>query len=308
MSADQGANHGATLRAVPIETWVESAGVRLNVRDWPATGTATARGAGRAALLVHGLASSSHIWDLVAPRLERAGIHVVAYDQRGHGESGKPPSGYGFDETAADTAAVIRDLRLRRPVVVGHSWGANVTLELAVRRPRLVGSVVLLDGGFTRMRDRFDWPTARRELEPPNIDGMTVEDFLAWPRIHLGEALKITPQIEQVFLSLVRVDARGHIHRRLPVRKHMRIVRAIWEQDAPALLRRVTVPTLVLAVRSVPDAPEPAGFAEERRRAARAVREIGPPVRFEWIEGIHDVPLQRPAAVARRIIARARRS
>jgi len=209
---------------------------------------------------------------------------------------------------ATDAAAVIRDLRLRRPVVVGHSWGANVTLELAVRRPRLVGSVVLLDGGFTRMRDRFDWPTARRQLEPPNIDGMTVEDFLAWPRIHLGEALKITPQIEQVFLSLVRVDARGHIHRRLPVRKHMRIVRAIWEQDAPTLLRRVTVPTLVLAVRSVPDAPEPAGFAEERRRAARAVREIGPPVRFEWIEGIHDVPLQRPAAVARRIIAGARRS
>ena len=84
-----------------------------------------------------------------------------------------------------------------------------------------------------------------------------------------------------------------------------------WQRgygDAPGLLRRVSVPTLVLAVRSVPGAPDPAGFVEERRRVARAVREIGPPVRFEWIEGIHDVPLQRPAAVARKIIDNARRS
>jgi pimeloyl-ACP methyl ester carboxylesterase len=294
---------------VSIEAWVDSDGVRLHVRDWAATGgPTTGRRADRAALLVHGLASSSHIWDLVAPKLAHAGVRAVAYDQRGHGESAKPPSGYGFDETAADAAAVIRALRLRRPVVVGHSWGANVALELAVRRPRLVGTAVLLDGGFTRMRDQFDWPTARRELEPPSIDGMTVEDFLAWPRIHLAEVLTITPEIEQVFLSLVRVDASGRIHRRLTVRKHMRIVRAIWEQDAPGLLRRVSVPTLVLAVRSVPGAPDPAGLVEERRRAARAVKEIGPPVRFEWIEGIHDVPLQRPAAVARRIIDSTRRS
>jgi pimeloyl-ACP methyl ester carboxylesterase len=292
--------------------WVENDGVRLHVRDWsagPSAGRpARGRRADRAALLIHGLASSSHIWDLVAPRLSRAGIRAVAYDQRGHGESSKPPSGYGFGETTTDAAEVIRDLRLRRPVVAGHSWGANVALELAVRRPRLVGSVVLLDGAYTRMRDRMDWPTARTELEPPDIDGMTVEDFLAWPRTHLGDALNITPQIEQVFLSLVRVDDRGRIHRRLPVRKHMRIVRAIWKQDTLELLRRVNVPTLVLAVRSVRGAPDPAGLVEERRRAARAVREIGPPIRFEWIDGIHDVPLQRPWAVARRITESARRS
>jgi hypothetical protein len=36
------------------------------------------------------------------------------------------------------------------------------------------------------------------------------------------------------------------------------------------------------------------------------VRAIGEPVRFEWIEGIHDVPLQRPEALARRIARFAR--
>src|SRR4051794_32579537 len=60
---------------------VSSDGVKLAVRDLG--------GRGRALLLVHGLASSSHIFDLVAPRLLED-FHVVAYDQRGHGESGKP--------------------------------------------------------------------------------------------------------------------------------------------------------------------------------------------------------------------------
>jgi len=61
--------------------------VKLAVRDFG--------GAGRDLLLLHGLASTSHIFDLVAPRLTR-GFRVVAYDQRGHGESSKPSSKYGF--------------------------------------------------------------------------------------------------------------------------------------------------------------------------------------------------------------------
>src|SRR5213593_3411532 len=112
-------------------------GARLAVREWP--------GEGPSILLLHGLASSSHIWDLVAPRLAPR-FRVVAYDLRGHGLSGKPSSGYGFDRMVADAVAVIRALRLRKPVAVGHSWGANVALQLAVDRPRLVSRVVLIDG------------------------------------------------------------------------------------------------------------------------------------------------------------------
>ena len=63
---------------------------------------------------------------------------------------------------------MIRATKLTRPVLVGHSWGANVALELAARRPRLVGGAVLVDGGFLSMRDRFDWKTARASLAPPS--------------------------------------------------------------------------------------------------------------------------------------------
>ena len=170
---------------------VANDGVRLHVREWP--------GGGDDVLLIHGLASSSHIWDLVAPRLVRLGLHPVAYDQRGHGRSSKPSSGYGFDRTTNNAAAVIRATRLHRPIVVGHSWGANVALELALRRSRLVGGTVLLDGGFVTMRERFDWTTAKRTLSPPEFGGITLDTFLRRVHRNLGRTMRITPELDEVF-------------------------------------------------------------------------------------------------------------
>lgn len=283
----------------PITHVVDGEGVRLAAREWP--------GSGPSMLLLHGLASSSRIWDLVAPRVAPE-FRVVAYDQRGHGRSGKPSSGYGFASLTADAAAVIRARKLGRSVVGGHSWGANVALELAIRRPRLVAGVVLLDGGFLSMRERFDWPTARRELAPPPLKGMPLEEFRAGMHSFLRGSLEVTPEIEAVFLSLMRVDGHGRIHPRLSRANHLRILHALWEQDAPALLRRARVPTLVLAVRSAPGGPDAPGFDQAKERAAGAVRAIGKPVTFGWIEGIHDVPLQRPDAVAAHLRRFARRA
>jgi pimeloyl-ACP methyl ester carboxylesterase len=200
----------------------------------------------------------------------------------------------------------MRAVGLRRPVVVGHSWGANVALELAARHPKTLAGAILLDGGFVNLRDRLDWPTARQVLAPPELRGMPAHEFLRRLRSRLGDVLEITPEIEAVFLSLMRVDAHGRIHPRLSRANHLRILHALWAQDALGLLRAVRVPTLVLGVRFPAHAPDSAEFMRQKIRAARIVRRIGGRVRFEWIEGIHDVPLQRPAAVAARILRFAR--
>ena len=118
--------------------------------------------------------------------------------------------------------------------------------------------------------------------------------------------LEISPEVEGAFLSLVRVDADGNIRPRLSRRNHVRILHSLWDQDALGLLRRVRVPTQVLAVRSAPGSPDSTGFMAAKADAARIVRAIGGPVRFEWIDGIHDLPLQRPEALARRIVRAAR--
>lgn len=269
--------------------------VELAVRTWGPPGDANAE-----ALLLHGLASTSHIWDLVGPRLARRGVRAVAVDQRGHGRSSKPARGYGFERVAADAAAVVEATGLRRPVLVGHSWGANVVLELAVRHPELGRSIVLVDGGFARMRDRFDWPSARLALAPPDLAGTPVSVFRSRMRSHLGEALEVTPEVETAVLSVVHVDSHGRIRPRLSRANHLRILRALWEQDPIELLRRVGVPTLIVAARPAAGSADP--YHLDRRSAARAVRAIGGPARFEWLDGIHDLPLQRPEALARRIV------
>jgi pimeloyl-ACP methyl ester carboxylesterase len=193
---------------------------------------------------------------------------------------------------------VMRDLGLRRPIVLGHSWGANVALELGVREPAMVSGLILLDGGFSSMRERMDWKTAKQMLTPPSIAGMHVDQYVEMVRRFMPPDMEITTEVEAVFRSLMRVDGEGRIRPRLSRANHLKILRAMWEQDALELLRRVTVPTLAVGTRRETTEESEKMFIAAKEASAEEVREIGGRVQFEWIDGIHDVPLQRPDAVA----------
>jgi pimeloyl-ACP methyl ester carboxylesterase len=265
-----------------------SGGLSVQVHDTPST---SAHGL----LLQHGLASSQRIWDLMLPRLTRR-FRVVTYDARGHGLSAKPSSGYGFDSIVADARAVIRTVALRRPIVVGHSWGALVALELAARHPRVVGGAVLVDGGLGTLRGEMDWATAKQRLAPPHLAGMPVEEFRRMIRTFLGEAVEVTPQIEEIVVSVMNVDRNGRIKPRLSRANHFRILRAIWLHDPDAALARLSVPTLAILARG--GDPE---WDERKRRSAERAATSGAPVRISWMKGIHDLPVQHPDVLAGRI-------
>lgn len=249
-------------------------------------------------LLLHGLASSQHIWDQMLPRLTRR-LRVVTYDARGHGVSAKPNRGYGFDRVVADALAVVRATGLGRPIVAGHSWGAMVTLELAALHPRSIAGAVLVDGGVHRLRDEMDWPTTKAALAPPHLTGMPLDEFRGLMRTFLGEAVEVTPDLEAQVLSAMRVRHDGTIAPRLARSNHFRILRAIWEQDPYGLWHLVRVPTLAIVARDAAD-PE---RRERLRQTVGRVRELtrDRPATIEWMDGIHDLPLQHPEALARRI-------
>jgi pimeloyl-ACP methyl ester carboxylesterase len=271
---------------------VSRGGVRLFVREWTSDGPAV--------LLLHGLASSSVIWEGVARRLWPR-FHVVAYDQRGHGRSAKPDGGYGFDDMCADASRVIASLRLERPLVVGHSWGANVALQLGVERADEVSRLVLVDGGFMQMSDRMDWPTARRQLAPPRINGMELERLLEYARTGpLREVWNV--DAERTLRSLFDVHD-GRVRPRLSRANHMKILRALWGQPTFELLAGLRVPALIVAARPKEVGDDDAEFVASKQAAEERVRSVNPLVRFEWIQSIHDVPLQRPGELARRISA-----
>jgi pimeloyl-ACP methyl ester carboxylesterase len=271
--------------------------VKLAVRAFaePATGAP-------GLMLHHGLASSAHIWDLMLPHLTRH-FRVVAFDARGHGLSSKPSRGYGFDHVVADALAVMRATGLDRPVMAGHSWGASVTLELAARHPRSLGAAVLVDGGVGSLGASMDWKTAKERLAPPHLEGTPVEEFLGMLRSFLPDSLEVTSDVERVALSVMRVGRDGTIRPNLARANHFRILRAIWEQDPVALFRLLQVPTLAILARPGPGDARDEAQESARREAAANVRRAarGRPVAISWMQGIHDLPLQHPEALAGRI-------
>ena len=135
------------------DRWIVRHGLRFHYRDWD--------GAGTPMILLHGLASQSHIFDLVAPRLAK-NFRVLALDQRGHGRSDKPDSGYDWATLAIDLDAILKALRIDRAVLAGHSWGGNVAVQYAADQPDHVSGLILIDGGFLQIGDRLDWPTVEK--------------------------------------------------------------------------------------------------------------------------------------------------
>jgi pimeloyl-ACP methyl ester carboxylesterase len=264
-------------------------GVRLRARSVGPPRT-------RALLLHHGLASSQRIWDLMLPSLART-FHVVTYDARGHGASAKPSSGFGFERTSADARAVIRTAGLRRPIVAGHSWGAMVMLHLAATHPRSVAGLYLIDGGVGSLGREMSWAEVKERLAPPHLAGMPVEEFRGMIRTFWAETVEVTPDVERIVLSLMRVGPDGRIRPHLRRANHFRILRAIWEQDPKSLHARLRVPAEALLAHGGSDP----GWEDRRRTAVAELRAVGAPTTVRWIEGIHDLPLQQPAEVARRL-------
>jgi 3-oxoadipate enol-lactonase len=101
-------------------------------------------GHGAPVILLHGHTLDLRVWEEVVPSLIAAGFRAIRYDQRGHGRSSSPPSGYRYGDHAADLAEVIARLDAAPAHVVGLSRGAGIALELAVRQPALVRSLALI--------------------------------------------------------------------------------------------------------------------------------------------------------------------
>jgi pimeloyl-ACP methyl ester carboxylesterase len=111
-------------------------------------------GAGRPILLIHGFASSVAVnWVSTGwvDTLVGAGFRVLAYDNRGHGQSQKlyDPSLYFAHEMAADAVRLLDHLELGRVPVLGYSMGARIAAFLALGHRERAASLVLGGMGIT---------------------------------------------------------------------------------------------------------------------------------------------------------------
>ncbi len=248
-------------------------------------------------ILLHGLASTRRIWDLVLPTLSRE-HKVIAFDLRGHGETEKPEDGYALADLAEDIDELLRRYGVTRPILVGHSAGANVALHHAVTRRNARG-VVLVDGGLVELHAHLSWPEALERLAPPPDDVHQIEKFVR----EGSPFVPNSPQLVEIRRSLFEWGKSGEARKRLTRDRHLAILRSLWEQDVHADLARLPCPVLVVACRMpLEEAPEQEWHEQKALAAARLARL--PRVRLGWLEdSIHDVPLQRPRELADAILA-----
>jgi pimeloyl-ACP methyl ester carboxylesterase len=131
----------------PTMKKVRGQGVELQAAIW--------EGSGRTVVCVHGLTANCRCWDVVAAGLAPA-HRVISYDLRGRGLSEKPASGYSEAIHVHDLNALITDLGLQKPVLMGHSLGAYISLGLAAEMPGVVGGLILVDGGGDLPQSQWD--------------------------------------------------------------------------------------------------------------------------------------------------------
>lgn len=107
---------------------------------------------GTPVILLHGFTDSYHSFDLALPHLPSS-LHVFSLSQRGHGNSDRPDKGYHPKDFAADVAAFMDALQIKKAVIAGHSMGSIVTQQFVISYPQYVSGVVLI-GAFARLHDK----------------------------------------------------------------------------------------------------------------------------------------------------------
>lgn len=276
----------------PQEQFISANGLNFHLLDWS--------GQGDWLVLLHGLASQAHIWDLLAPHLIDS-FRVVAIDQRGHGLSDKPDSSYDFATITADLHAILKALKINRAVLAGHSWGGNVAVQYAVDHPERVSGLILIDGGFLQIGDRLDWPTVEKFLEPPDLIGTPVDEFRSDMKMWMGSAW--STEAEAITLQNFEVRADGTIAPRLQKSNHMQVVRAIWEHRPSDLWAQVPCPVLMIpAVQPEPHDQRTRDILDNKRRnIATAEARLARSQTMWLLDTIHDAPLQRQTELAEAI-------
>jgi pimeloyl-ACP methyl ester carboxylesterase len=266
-------------------------GVRLAVTDH-----APGRTDLRPLVLAHATGFCGGVWKPIAAVL--AGRYrVISFDQRGHGDSDKPPDDYAWQNFVADLAALLERLELRDVVAVGHSKGGAAVAGAVAEFPGRISRAVLLDPVLVpRLPSGQDRPSSNALAEGARrrrmvwssraemLESFAVRmPFAAWRR-----------DVLEAYVECGTTDrAEGGIVLKCPGEIEARVYEGGARSASLEYLPRATVPTLLVAGGESSTLP--------LELARHAVEQL-PDGRLIVLAGVgHFVPMERPDEVVRLI-------
>jgi pimeloyl-ACP methyl ester carboxylesterase len=242
-------------------------------------------GRGAPLVLVHGLATTRHIWNPVVGRLARR-RRVLTLDLPGFGESLPAGPGFELDAVAERVARAIAAHGVQAPFdLTGHSLGAAVALTLAARRPKLISRLVLVaPAGFQPV-------PAPVSLLAPGLDALFAARRRLAPLtdLALGRRLLLTMAVADG-AAIGPTQARLMVQASAGASRTAAAFQAVAGSDLRPLLTRTKAPLgLIWGERDRTIPP----------RTARLLLDARPDGRLELIRGAGHVPMvERPSEFA----------
>src|SRR5262245_37904452 len=131
---------------------------------------------GDALILVHGWTQNIDAWRDHMPELAKRN-RVIAIDLPGHGKSDKPEVKYSMDYFARAVEAVMRDAKVNRAVLVGHSMGTPVARQFYRKYPDKTLAIVIVDGALRPFANAEQMNNLIQGLRSPNYKDVITQMF-----------------------------------------------------------------------------------------------------------------------------------
>jgi proline iminopeptidase len=234
------------------ESWLSVGGARLYCREI---------GEGPPVIVLHGGPDFDHSY--LVPELDTLSesLRLIYYDQRGRGRSAENvrPEDVSIESEIADLEAVRQGFGLESVAVLGHSWGGLLAMEYAVRHPKRVSHLILLNSAPGSHRDLLRMRSDRLKNAPADVEALkalaatsayesgSLEAEQAYYRVHFRATLRSPAHLERI---LERLRAHFTPESVLKARAiEQRLYDETWQldhYDVIAKLTRLTVPALVV--------------------------------------------------------------
>ena len=155
--------------------------VRLEVLDWG--------GSGRPVVLLAGGGNTAHAFDDFAPKLT-PNYHVYGITRRGFGASTYAPLGNDADRLGEDVFAVLRGLKLDKPVLVGHSIAGAELSSVATLHPGTIAGVIYLEAAYPYAFGNGQGPSMKEfvELQGPQAPSPSQSDLESFSALQKWDA------------------------------------------------------------------------------------------------------------------------